>query len=73
MLYTSEKINAILFTMITNQDTRALGVRVPRKLIKQLKRVALEADKSLSEIITPMLETLVTRYESLKEQNGTSK
>ena len=59
--------------MITNQDTRALGVRVPRKLIKQLKRIALEADKSLSEIITPMLETLVTRYESLKEQNGTSK
>ena len=39
--------------------TRALGVRVPKKLIKQLKQIALDRDCSLAEIVTPALEALV--------------
>ena len=45
--------------MATNTNVRALGVRVPVKLIKQLKLMAVNEDKSLSEIIVPVLENLV--------------
>lgn len=46
--------------MSTNTNVRALGVRVPVKLIKQLKLLAVNQDMSLAELITPALESLVT-------------
>ena len=43
------------------EEMRALGVRVPKRLIKQLKQIALDADKSLSEILVPVLEGYVNK------------
>lgn len=48
------------------EETRALGVRVPKKLIKQLKQIALNDDKSLSEVIVPVLEALVAENRTSK-------
>lgn len=48
------------------EDMRALGVRVPKRLIKRLKQIALNNDSSLSEILIPALERFVTENEAQK-------
>lgn len=45
-------------------DKRALGVRVSRKLIKQLKRMAVDRELSMETIITPALEALVADFKA---------
>ena len=50
---------AIILSMSkVTEDMRALGVRVPKRLIKQLKQIALDRDCSLGDLIVPVLEAV---------------
>lgn len=43
------------------EETRQLGVRVPKRLIKQLRRIALDEEKFFGEILVEVLEEFVNK------------
>ena len=49
-----------------NKDKRALGVRVSVKLIKRLKRKALDGDVTLEAMLAPVLEKFASENEAVK-------